>query len=160
MAMIEKMGKNFYIGPVDPRHSTFTLPVGAIYLDSESGEIFKHLGKNEYKPILKQSVIDNIVEWTNSIYVSVDDDYEAKEGQTILVDTTDKEVKITLPKAPTTYAKIVIIDDEENFDNNKCTIVPGEDETVLGDDEGLELDIKNASVTLLYKDGDWRKLNG
>jgi len=160
MANIEKMGKNFYIGGVDPRSSTFTLPIDAVYLNSDTGEILKHLGKNEYKPILKQSVIDNIIEWTNSIYISIDDDYSAKEGQTILVDTTDKEITITLPKEPVKYSKVVIMDDKENFDTNKCTVAPGDDETVLGDEDGLELDVKNASVTLLYKNGDWRRING
>ena len=156
---IDKIGANFYIGSAEPTHATFTLPVSAIYLDSKKGILYKHLGKNKYKEIIKDNVIENLINWTNSRYVYVNDDITAYNGQTLLVDTKDKVITITLDHPKEDLAKIRIIDYVGNFNEKSCILEPADDDTIM-DNDGLELDIKNTSITLFYRNNDWRIING
>jgi len=155
---IEKLGANFYIGAASPTHATFTLPVGAIYLDSKFGILYKHLGKNKYKEIIKDNVIENLINWTNSRYIYVNDDITAYNGQTLLVDTKDKDkvITISLKHPKEDLAKIRIIDYVGNFNEKSCIVKSTGDDTIMGDDEGIELDIKNINITLFYRNNEWR----
>ena len=155
---IDKIGSNFYIGSTEPTHATFTLPVSAIYLDSKNGILYKHLGKNKYKEIIKDNIIENLINWTNSRYVYVNDDITAYNGQTLLVDTKDKDkvITITLDHPKEDLAKIRIIDYVGNFNKKSCIVKSTGDDTIMGDDEGIELDIKNINITLFYRNNEWR----
>jgi len=92
-------------------------------------------------------------------------DYETKNADftcvaktLYFVDTTNGSVTATLPDNPNNFDYIGFVDLKGTFDTNNLVIaIPsGATYTIMGLSENMNVDVKNASVELIYYNGDWR----
>ena len=93
-------------------------------------------------------------QYTGIATYNINSNTNAKIGR-YLVDTTAGSVTLTLPASPNTGDVISIVDIKSKFDTNNC-VVSRNGKTIMGMNEDLELDRKDAHVSLVYSDGDWR----
>ena len=62
---------------------------------------------------------------------------------------------ITLPAKPVVNARVGILDNTSNFDNNNL-IIARNGNTIMGKDEDMTISTKNISLELIYNGNDWR----
>jgi len=94
--------------------------------------------------------------------VYTDEDYTAKDYEKVVVDTSGATLTtgqvdstITLP-APVADNEIVeVFDGAGNAQNRPIKVVPSGGKTINGDTEFI-IDVNNADVTFIYKNGQWR----
>lgn len=81
----------------------------------------------------------------------------AAANSRLFVNTSSAARTITLPATPTTGTYVQIVDAASTFNTNNCTVARN-GSLVMGLAEDLVLDVKNASITLVYADAStgWR----
>ena len=81
----------------------------------------------------------------------------ATANSRLFVNTSSAARTITLPATPTTGTYVQIVDAASTFGTNNCTVARN-GSLVMGLAEDLVLDVKNASITLVYADAStgWR----
>jgi len=89
----------------------------------------------------------------------VKDNFNGELGIYYLVNTTDKAVKVTLPKDPEDNFIMYFMDLKSNWDvNNLILSRDNADHYIMGEKADRNINIKNYSFGLLFVDNDWRIL--
>lgn len=83
--------------------------------------------------------------------IKVNDDYSASVGNELLVDTTSKQITITMPLNPKAFDEVAIIDYIGNFNTNSV-IVNFNGKKVKTFDSNIELDVDSVYIVFVYID--------
>ncbi len=75
------------------------------------------------------------------------------------VDTSATEITVTLPYVCARGRMITVSDLIGTFEANNCTIKTITEHTIEGVSEDLVIDVNNASVTLVYNNGNWEVMS-
>jgi len=89
-----------------------------------------------------------------TMYVS--DDIEITPGVQYFVDTSTKDITLTLPTNPEDKSKIIIADSKYNAENHPVTVLVG-DSKINGEQNDLVCDVNGFYVGLIYdsNNGSW-----
>ena len=115
--------------------------------------------KNIDAKVLDGLSIDQIVNIAQPFkYITVSSDFTCQHKYYYSVDTSSNSITATLPSNPNNFDVIGFVDLKGTFDTNNLIIaIPsGVSYTIMGLQEDMIVDVKNASFELIYYNGDWR----
>ena len=87
--------------------------------------------------------------------IHINKNYQARNFDTIDVDTLNNIVEVTLPKFPIAGVCIDFLDVKSNFDINKL-IVKCNGNLIMNVDEDMDVTERNKSFRLRFTDNNWR----
>lgn len=105
--------------------------------------------------LVSSGTIGNVSTWT-----TIDDDYTVTDTEErLVVHTSSDAVTITLKSSPTVGCEVFIVDGDENFFTNNCTLARN-GSNIEGFASDYVLDVDRADVHLVYSNSTigWRVL--
>jgi hypothetical protein len=132
-------------------HTNYLGPPGELTVDTDTNQLRLHNGTT-YGGITVGSMTVTSVKT---------DSYAANAGELVRIDSTLGGFVVTLPSNPGDGSKISFIDVTNQCGTNLVLIAAANGKTVLGDSNGINLDVNGAGLSLMFNSltNNWSKIN-